>query len=326
MKGIACILIVFIHCQFPGYIGTAIRVSSRFAVPFFFMISGYFCIYGNPPHWRKDKGGVKIIHISKIIIFAILFYALFHSFLYCMIGESCIYEEFLKNVSVRKLKIFLIHNSPFVYSHIWFLFALMYLYILCTMLQNKILGIWKLPIVILCSLLFALLGEILPSFGYSKEVLPCFIPTNTFVLRAMPFFFMGMLMREYNTKLSTFLSMPNRLIITSICIGCLMSMIERLLFCDTQFYIGSYISVFFIFIFCLKNPSLTIKSLEYCGRNLSMIVYIVHVAYIILFRYLISHQIINETIWFLWFRPLFVLVLSIATAYLMRKLPILKDI
>lgn len=35
IKGIACICVVFMHCEFPGVLGTAIQCVSRFCVPFF---------------------------------------------------------------------------------------------------------------------------------------------------------------------------------------------------------------------------------------------------------------------------------------------------
>ena len=43
IKGIACMFVVFMHCEFPGIMGTAVQAVSRFCVPFFFMVSGYFC-------------------------------------------------------------------------------------------------------------------------------------------------------------------------------------------------------------------------------------------------------------------------------------------
>ena len=43
IKGIACIFVVFMHCDFPGIMGTAVQVVSRVGVPFFFMVSSYFC-------------------------------------------------------------------------------------------------------------------------------------------------------------------------------------------------------------------------------------------------------------------------------------------
>lgn len=43
IKGIACMFVVFMHCEFPDIMGTAVQAVSRFCVPFFFMVSGYFC-------------------------------------------------------------------------------------------------------------------------------------------------------------------------------------------------------------------------------------------------------------------------------------------
>lgn len=43
LKGIACMFVVFMHCEFPGITGIAVQAISRFCVPFFFMVSGYFC-------------------------------------------------------------------------------------------------------------------------------------------------------------------------------------------------------------------------------------------------------------------------------------------
>lgn len=42
-KGVACILVVFIHCQFPPPVGRYVISIARAAVPLFFMVSGYFC-------------------------------------------------------------------------------------------------------------------------------------------------------------------------------------------------------------------------------------------------------------------------------------------
>lgn len=55
IKGIACIFVVFMHCEFPGILGTAVQAISRFCVPFFFMISGYFCF--RPLESNAEKNG-----------------------------------------------------------------------------------------------------------------------------------------------------------------------------------------------------------------------------------------------------------------------------
>ena len=84
IKGIACIFVVFMHCEFPGITGTLVQAISRFCVPLFFMVSGYFCYRSvatqqgdavtNCSQWLFNK---KVKHILKITINASLFYLLF---------------------------------------------------------------------------------------------------------------------------------------------------------------------------------------------------------------------------------------------------------
>ena len=47
IKGIACFFVVCMHCEFPGKAGMVVQCMTRFCVPFFFMVSGYYCFYEN---------------------------------------------------------------------------------------------------------------------------------------------------------------------------------------------------------------------------------------------------------------------------------------
>ena len=42
VKAIACASVIVLHCPFPGIVGKILYGFARFAVPFFFMVSGYF--------------------------------------------------------------------------------------------------------------------------------------------------------------------------------------------------------------------------------------------------------------------------------------------
>jgi len=80
IKGIACICVVFMHCEFPGIMGVVVQAISRFCVPLFFMVSGYFCYQsvaverGAIIKWLFNK---KVSHILKITVNASLFYLSF---------------------------------------------------------------------------------------------------------------------------------------------------------------------------------------------------------------------------------------------------------
>ena len=54
MKGISCLAVVLIHYNFPGDLGIAIKTLSRFAVPVFFAISGFFLVSPNDNLCYKD--------------------------------------------------------------------------------------------------------------------------------------------------------------------------------------------------------------------------------------------------------------------------------
>lgn len=79
LKGIACIFVVFMHCEFPGLLGTAVQCVSRFCVPFFFMVSGYY--YFHDEQWsREEKRSYalrKIRHLGGIIPPAVCLYLAF---------------------------------------------------------------------------------------------------------------------------------------------------------------------------------------------------------------------------------------------------------
>lgn len=72
LKCIACIFVVFMHCEFPGVFGTAVQAISRFCVPFFFMISGYYSY-----NTSTESSKRKVKRIAKMTIYASVFYLIF---------------------------------------------------------------------------------------------------------------------------------------------------------------------------------------------------------------------------------------------------------
>lgn len=52
IKGLACFAVVFMHVKFPGNLGGVITIISSFAVPVFFMTSGFYAV-------GKNRGGVQ---------------------------------------------------------------------------------------------------------------------------------------------------------------------------------------------------------------------------------------------------------------------------
>ena len=85
VKAIAACLVVCIHVSFPGQAGQLVKVLARCAVPFFFMVSGYFCYYQNCNASKRILS--KILHIMKPFAVSVVFYFIWECFMKAWNGE-----------------------------------------------------------------------------------------------------------------------------------------------------------------------------------------------------------------------------------------------
>ncbi|MBQ9116765.1 MAG: acyltransferase family protein [Clostridia bacterium] len=72
LKLFASYMVVFIHIPFAGQMGIVMPTLARFAVPFFFLISGYFSYQISP-----EKIVKRIKNILTLYVFATVCYTLF---------------------------------------------------------------------------------------------------------------------------------------------------------------------------------------------------------------------------------------------------------
>ena len=79
-KWVAALFVLLLHVPFPGDVGGTVRMFARWAVPFFFMVSGYFTC--NTVR-RGDTGRLvrRVRRLAGIYIPAACFYALWCCFL-----------------------------------------------------------------------------------------------------------------------------------------------------------------------------------------------------------------------------------------------------
>lgn len=192
VKGIVCIGIILIHCKFPGIFGNCIRTLAKIGVPFFFMVSGFFSLYGTNLTVDRMRMCKKIKHVFNLLLGSGFFYLMFHLLVYCLLGKSSPLSEFYRYVTIDKVVRFFVTNSPFIYSHLWFVMALMYCYFVEFVIGNRIKGKWKIYYIIISLTIFTLLSETLPSVGFPKTI-PLFGIGlyNIFLLRALPFYLLG---------------------------------------------------------------------------------------------------------------------------------------
>lgn len=278
LKGIACIAVVFIHCQFPDDLGMVVGALAKFAVPIFFMISGYYAVRNGQYKCKK-----KILHILKLVVLAELlyfFYEALKSFFMEGIGNF-IEETFNLNTLIQGVLL----NRPLTSSHLWFLYALIYCYFtLWLIVRFK----WQkaVPaIIVIGQIGFVLLGEGLTLFGmsyafpfdlfgYEFEL----IFYNCYLFRALPFFLFGYWCANAERKVK----LPNALFYLLLIGGSALAIVERYMAGWFQFYVGTLIIVAILFVRAEERGSATLQpnklvdGLVRIGEKDSDFVYVIH--------------------------------------------------
>lgn len=284
LKGLACLAVVLIHYNFsggdiPGYISVSLKAACRFAVPVFFTISGFFLAKGR----EIDSENVlrKLRHVLKLIFFSGVFY-LFFSMVWYRLYEGADWDQLsftLELLTGDKLLKLLLTNDPLLYSHLWFLFALFncYAFVLLFLQQKTYKLVYLLAPVSLCA--YACMQEfrLLPTSVQLTGMDTRIYFFNSFLFRALPFFLIGMILRDQLTLIQ---SKPVRksLLWVLAAFGICLEVGERFIFGESQFYVGSYLTAYSLILFALQYPEDKVSILQHIGRDLSMWIYILHIA------------------------------------------------
>lgn len=130
LKGFACIGVILIHYKLPGIVGIIISNIARFAVPLFFMISGY---YAYDSLYDNNKMKKKLMHIVNISIIAIFVYFIFESVMSGSVLNTA--KSFLYKGNIATFVC--LNNLSFIHAgHLWFLLALQYDYIIILFIRR----------------------------------------------------------------------------------------------------------------------------------------------------------------------------------------------
>lgn len=309
IKAIACVMVLFIHIKFPNEFGYYVSAIARFAVPFFFMVSGYFS-------YKKENDSAYIFRqLRKIIILSILSLLLYFIFSYII----SIYNNdlfFIRNTfNFENLKYFILFNSLPFGTHLWYLFSLIYVYIVYYIFKilfknDKILYIFIPILLIMCIIIEYL---VFSGFIFYQNIV-----IRNFLFIGLPFFMLGNLICKH--KYSNFMMLlDNKILFLTSVFGCLYSLFEA--YCSTymDLYFGSILVSVSIFIFCVKNENYICDDNIICkfGRYYSLGIYIIHCIFISIYNIFIYD--IGD-VFVQWCAPFVVLILSLITVYSYYKI------
>ncbi|MGN8799406.1 acyltransferase [Candidatus Merdisoma sp. HCP28S3_D10] len=245
-KGIAAFAVVLIHCTLPGVPGEIIKGIARFAVPLFFLISGYFA-YGREDAVLKRRES----HIFRLYVGAVAVYYLWAAIRYFLSQRTFAQmgAELFPDGG-RTVSDLLLFNRTAMAPHLWFMGALVYCYLFYRLLARKRLEervYLLIPVLLAANLL---LGE-------GRGLTGIAVPVRwirSFWLTGFPFFLWGswFACREKQGELRLHRGAGMALVAA----GMLLSSVECLWSGYDELYVGSILTAEGLFRLALAFPDL----------------------------------------------------------------------
>ncbi len=148
VKCIACIMVIWIHVRFPGDFGVYVSALARFAVPFFFAVSGRFlmkeqqsegsAVVSRPLVSKRIKKSMKLF-LGSLFVYTLYSFLYYHAVGYTT--ENWIRDKY----NLFGLKVFLLFQSgtflydfTYTFDHLWFVLALVYDYMFIWLFSTRI--------------------------------------------------------------------------------------------------------------------------------------------------------------------------------------------
>ena len=312
----ASIAVVFIHILFPGTLGSGVHCLARVAVPFFFVISGYFAL-GLPP--RKFLS--RFTDIAKIYLGAIGLYLAWGA-VRTGILES---EPILPWLSGIFTLPHLMEGLVFHYDHIggghlWYLIAMMACYLVMYAYAR-----WgkadHRPLYILGGCLLAvqiILNSVCIAVGHPVSNL---LYRNGWVL-GLPLFLLGMFLREHQQTLTEKFRLTNGKLVCLFLIGAVLSMAQWVIYGEIELPVGAIAEVFALVLLASRLPVLVPigSRAERCIArfgSLSTFVYVTHLLWGDVYMLWI-HPVLRPALGMgeVYLRPIFVVILTLTAGIL----------
>lgn len=270
LRLIAALLVVYLHADSPfSYI---LLAPSRVAVPLFFAVSGFF-FFSTTSNLMKQRAKKAIKKLSTYYILSLIFFCLV-GFYECQASQD--FSPFKMNIT-KIFNLIVRCSSPIMpYGfHLWFLVALIEVYVIFLLFpkykpQRSVFFLY-----ILLFLYFFVMVVV-------KEYIPVLFNTRALgiifsnvICFALPFFYLGYYIAEKKDKL--ILIKDNALII-GLFTAIIFLQLEYQIIGDKTGFFSLVPIVFFILIYALKHNSTSKVSLllAKCGKDYSLLIYILH--------------------------------------------------
>lgn len=309
---LASCLVVFLHVPLPGNAGAYISCLTRMAVPFFFLVSGYFC-YGT------DGNGLarRLARTGKLNLSATLLYILLGCVKSRYYGGTV--GDYFRMVFPDWKPVWdllLTQVNPFG-GHLWYLNSLMLcqgvllVYIRC--FRGRRVNCWP---------LYGLGAVLLSVFFWlsvARQSSVHFFCYRNGWLMGLPLFILGLFLREHGGMLP----LGNGGLLAAAGAGLALGFFQTARLGMTELPVGTLIAVAALVLLLAGHPRLPSRFLgKLAGRlgTVSTVVYVAHLAFLDVYEMLLREPLAArmgelEP----WLRPLTILALSILAAILYER-------
>ena len=285
LKGIAALFVIWIHEQFPGVAGQLINHIGAFAVPVFFMVSGYFSRYSS-----REKLGRSIQHILVLILIT---YALNLLRIVVFEGAAAALNALINAFSPRTLVLWVVLNITPISGVAWFLFALLYCYILHWLFWSWVKDRRVYLLIPVCIAAGLAVRLFLPSVG-----------TNNAWFCGIPCYLLGRWFREGRVRVPYLAAAAG--------LG-LAALITVFFMMPALTYPAALSMAAGLFGLCVRFPGRRCALLERIGSTYSFFVYIGHALMIHIFNAILP---VGDSILLAWTRPVLLAAATIGCAAL----------
>lgn len=312
VKAICAYAVVLLHVHFPGNAGIIANVLARFAVPVFFMVSGYFCFRGDDTEFVRT--GKKIRHVLKLMLVAFPVCCLWELIQNHIDGAS--QKEWLEAlVSGEHIRQFLLYNnSSQVKWHLWFLPALLYCYLLFALAARF--RLCKQAYVLIPVLLLVHFGmEEFSTFLFPEKHFRV-MQFRNYLFTGFPFFMLGHLIHRHQEKLEAWFAGKKVLILYGMVAGGgIVSLLEYRYFGKLELFLGSVFMAVGLFLIAIMGKNRKVPELPAAiGQKYAFFIYLFHLCVADILKDVAVAAGIEKNFLYLWMRPVMVCVLVTAVA------------
>lgn len=307
----AAIAVIFLHVPLPERVNGYVNCLARFAVPFFFMVSGYYS-FGRDSAWLKRQ----LWRVLKLNVYATIPYCIWRCWVYydgTRIGEFIRWEFFRKGVLSDWI---ILHVNPMA-GHLWFLAALVSCYLALWLYGKLREGENDAPLYLLGAFLMMgcfLFSALLPA---NEVLVPYKVYRNGWFL-GLPLFLLGMFLHEYEeTILEKFHLTTGKLLLLTAA-GVLLSLLQYRDYGSSEIFLGTILEMIALMLLLTAHPVLPGKLLKgitpHLGR-ISTVIYVIHLLFLEAYQIYIRPQ--SENLlghWEPWLRPFLIAAVSLVTA------------